>query len=79
MPCVTATQVDLLNQELWRCQTEREAERRCLETKVEDQRLRLEGYERVERDMDDIVMQAAQGEGTYLIVFLYLCSAPLFS
>lgn len=55
-------QTDLLNQELWRCQSESEGERRGLEVRVEEQRLRLEGYERVERDLDDLVMQAAQSE-----------------
>ena len=53
-------QADLLSQELWRCQSESESERRGLEVRLEEQRLRLEGYERVERDLDDLVMQAAQ-------------------
>ncbi len=52
--------MDLLSQELWRCQSEGETERSGLKTRVEEQRVRLEAYERVERDMDDLVMQAAQ-------------------
>ncbi len=54
--------MDLLSQELWRCQSEGETERSGLKTRVEEQRVRLEAYERVERDMDDLVMQAAQCE-----------------
>lgn len=55
-------QVELLSQELWTVKSEREMQVRSLEKEVEDLEQRLQGYEKIEKELDDIVMQSAEGE-----------------
>ena len=48
--------------ELWRCQHESESTARRMEQQIEQLRLRMEGYEKIEKELDDIVLQSAQSE-----------------
>ena len=52
----------MLSQELWTVKSERELQVKGLEKEVEDLHQRLQGYERIEKELDDIVMQSAESE-----------------
>ncbi len=59
-------QVELLTQELWTTKCESEGKIRGLETELQEARQKLENYEKVEKELDEIVMQSAEckeGEG----------------
>lgn len=47
-------------QEVWSVRREGEVKVGGLEAQLHEARLRLEGYEKVEKELDDIVMQSAQ-------------------
>ena len=53
-------QLDLLSVELSSCQHEGELRVRRLEEQLDHVRQRLEGYEKIEKELDDIVLQSAQ-------------------
>ena len=53
-------QFDLLSVELSSCQHEGEASLRRLEKQLVHVTQRLEGYEKIEKELDDIVLQSAQ-------------------
>lgn len=63
--CVTdchCDQLDLVSGELWSSQHEGEITVRRMEEQLEQMKQRLEGYEKIERELDDIVLQSAQSE-----------------
>ena len=53
-------QLDLVSVELSSCQREGEVSVRRLEEQLDQVRQRLEGYENIEKELDDIVLQSAQ-------------------
>lgn len=53
-------QVELLTQELHATENEKGLQVKLLETQLEDTRQRLLGYEKIEKELDDIVMESAQ-------------------
>lgn len=55
-------QVELLTQGLWSAENERVGEVKDLERQLHEAQQRLQAYEKVEREMDDIVMASAQSE-----------------
>lgn len=52
----------MLTQELWSVQSECDLRVRELESRLSDQRQQLEVYEKLEKELDEVVMQAAQSE-----------------
>ena len=62
LPC---TQVEVLTQELWSVQSECDLRVQGLESRLSDQRQQLEVYEKLERELDEVVMQAAQSEDNH--------------
>ena len=59
---MSVDQLDLVSRELCSKQHEGEAAVRRMEDQLEQMRLRLEGYEKIEKELDDIVLQSAQSE-----------------
>lgn len=57
-------QVDVLSQELWSMENDKEAQVKGLEAELHDVKQRLQGYENIEKELDDIVMQSAQSKGS---------------
>ena len=57
---VLCGQVELLSGELNSCQLEGEATARRLKEQLNQLVLCLEGYEKIEKELDDIVLQSAQ-------------------
>lgn len=55
-------QVDVLGEEVCRVKGESGERVRVLEGRVEELTERLSVYQRMESDMDDVILQAAQGE-----------------
>ena len=53
-------QVDLLSGELSSCQMEGETTARRLKEQIDQLMLRIQGYEKIEKELDDIVLQSAQ-------------------
>ena len=56
----------ILSQELHASEREREVTRNQLEERVRELGQRLEGYEKIESELDDIVLQAAESKYLYL-------------
>ena len=54
--------LQILSQELSASEREREVTRNQLEERVRELGQRLEGYEKIESELDDIVLQAAESE-----------------
>lgn len=54
--------MELLTQEVWGARREGEVKVGGLEAQLQEARLRLDGYEKVEKELDDIVMQSAQSK-----------------
>ena len=54
------TKVELLTHELWSVKRDSEGRVGGLEAQLQEARLRLDGYEKIEHELDDIVMQSAQ-------------------
>ena len=55
-------QVELLSEELWSARSDKELQVKGLETQLQDTQQRLRGYEQIEKELDDIVIQSAQSE-----------------
>jgi hypothetical protein len=55
-------QVELLTQELHATERDRGLEVRRLEVQLQDVREQLLGYEKIEKELDDIVMESAQSK-----------------
>lgn len=55
-------QVELLTQELHATETDKGLEVKRLESQLEDARQQLHNYEKIEKELDDIVMQSAQSK-----------------
>ena len=56
------SKVEVLTQELWQVQQEGGARVRELEGRLSEQSERLRVYEKLEKELDDVVMQAAESE-----------------
>ncbi len=56
-------QVEVLTQELWSLEKSKEVQVKGLEAQLQDLNQRLQGYEKIEKELDDIVMQSAQSKG----------------
>jgi len=52
----------VLTQELWSVQSECDVRVRGMESRLRDQGQQLEVYEKLERELDEVVMQAAESE-----------------
>lgn len=63
-------QVELLTQELHATESEKGMQVKRLETQLEDARQQLLGYEKIEKELDDIIMESAHSK--LIIVFLKL-------
>lgn len=57
-----AWQVEVLTQELWNTESTKEMQINKLEAQVQDLSQRLQSYEKIEKELDDIVMQSAQSK-----------------
>ena len=57
--------VEVLTQELWSVQNECGVRVREVESRLCEQGQRLEVYEKLEKELDEVVMQAAEGECLY--------------
>lgn len=57
-----AWQVEVLTQELWNTESSKEMQVKGLEAQVHDLSQRLQTYEKIEQELDDIVMQSAQSK-----------------
>ena len=55
-------QVGVLTEELWTVQSASEGRERSLGSKVADLQERLDMYEKLEKELDDIVLQSAESE-----------------
>lgn len=53
-------QVELLTQELHATENDKGLEVKRLEMQLQDTRQQLQGYEKIEKELDDIVMESAQ-------------------
>ncbi len=60
--------VEVLTQELWSVQNEGAVRVRELEGRLQEAKERLEVYEKLEKEMDDVIMQAAQSESAFTSV-----------
>lgn len=65
---------EVLSQELWAVQNKGKLQILELEAKVREQGERLEVYEKVERELDQVVMQAAEGGwvGRHIIELMWV-------
>lgn len=54
--------MELLSQELRATESSKEMQVKSLEEKLHNTQQQLEGYEKIEKELDDIVMQSAQSE-----------------
>lgn len=55
-------QVELLTRELWTAKNEKEQHQRSVDAQLQDAHQRLQGYEKIEKELDDIVMESAKSE-----------------
>ena len=54
--------MELLTKELHAVENDKGAEVNRLETQLQDARQRLLGYEKIEKELDDIIMESAQSK-----------------
>ena len=59
--CDSILQVDVLSDEVCRARSESGERVRVLETREREQAERLTAYQQIETEMDDVILQAAQG------------------
>ena len=65
------SKVEVLTQELWQVQQEGGTRVRELEGRLSEQSQRLQVYEKLERELDAVVMQAAESEPPLPVFFYY--------
>ena len=54
--------MEVLTQELWTLESGKEVQVKSLETQVQNLSERLQGYEKLEKELDEIVVQSAESE-----------------